>query len=174
MITTMLIALTLPAALVCAQDATATQPVNIYLFWGEGCPHCAKAKPFLEGLDANSDSINLQEYEVYYNANNKKMLQKIVDKLGINADGVPVTIIGDQAFVGYSETSNNQIEARINQCLASNCPDSVAEVIASNQVSNQSKNNTASLAAPLLISIAVILGGYYFYSRQANKKQKIK
>ena len=26
---------------------TSEPPVSIYLFWGEGCPHCAQAKPFL-------------------------------------------------------------------------------------------------------------------------------
>lgn len=154
-VATMLLTLILPAASARAQDATtAAQSVNIYLFWGEGCPHCAKAKPFLEGLDANSDAINLQEYEIYNNANNKKILQEIVAKLDINASGVPVIIIGDQAFVGYSEASSGQIEARVNQCLAEDCPDSVASIIDAN-----SSQDTIAETKKTNIYYALLFGG---------------
>jgi len=41
------------------------QPVYIYLFWGEGCPHCAKAKPFLESWPQNIQGY-FEEFEIYH------------------------------------------------------------------------------------------------------------
>ena len=48
-----------------AQAQNPTQhPVDIYFFWGDGCPHCAKAKPFLEGLVAANPQVILHSYEI--------------------------------------------------------------------------------------------------------------
>ena len=38
------------AAPVQAQSESPQNQVVLYFFWGDGCPHCAKAKPFLIGL----------------------------------------------------------------------------------------------------------------------------
>ncbi|KKT07630.1 MAG: putative membrane protein, partial [Candidatus Nomurabacteria bacterium GW2011_GWB1_43_19] len=46
----LVISIFLPAQNVLAQDLAA-DPINIYFFWGEGCPHCEKEKPFLETLE---------------------------------------------------------------------------------------------------------------------------
>lgn len=53
-----------------AQTPTPQQHVIIYLFWKEGCSHCAKAKPYFENLAADYPEIQLRTYEVYYDAEN--------------------------------------------------------------------------------------------------------
>ena len=53
-----------------AQTPVPVNPVYIYLFWGDGCPHCAKAKPYFENLAADYPEIQLRTYEVYYDAEN--------------------------------------------------------------------------------------------------------
>ena len=40
--------------------------INIYLFRGDGCPHCAKAEEFLEEYSDN-DNVEVYDYEVWYN-----------------------------------------------------------------------------------------------------------
>ncbi|MCB9117692.1 MAG: thioredoxin family protein, partial [Caldilineaceae bacterium] len=37
----------------------ASQPVTIYFFWGDGCPHCAAAKPFLAELSQRYPSVTI-------------------------------------------------------------------------------------------------------------------
>ena len=37
--------------------------VPIYLFWGEGCPHCAVAKPYLERLAEGDPRIEVTPFE---------------------------------------------------------------------------------------------------------------
>lgn len=123
-----------------ADTETSTKySTNIYLFWGDGCPHCAKAKPVLEAIDANSDSVNLYKYEVYYNAQNQKLLQSVADVLKIDASGVPVIVVGDEVFVGYSDTIKSDIENRVKECTANSCPDSVATITGSELTIDRSK-----------------------------------
>lgn len=42
-------------------------PVYIYLFWGEGCPHCAAAKPYFESLTRKYSHVIYRDYEIYQN-----------------------------------------------------------------------------------------------------------
>jgi glutaredoxin len=113
-----------------AAETTNSNGVNIYMFWGQGCPHCAKAKPFLENLDKSSDKINLHTYEVYYNTGNQKLYQEVGEKLKVDSSGVPLIVIGDEVFVGYSESHASGIKARAETCAEkASCPDSVASIV---------------------------------------------
>lgn len=106
-----------------------THPINIYMFWGEGCPHCAKAKPFLENLAAQSDDINYYNYEIYYSSKNQGYLKDVVRELDIDASGVPLIVVGNEAFVGFSSANSGDIEDKANQCLTDGCPDNVASIV---------------------------------------------
>lgn len=110
--------------------ARALAPLNIYLFWGDGCPHCAKEKAFLSEILPDYPDVKLNMYEIYHDQDNVALMQQASDLLSANASGVPFLIIGDQTFVGFAEgTTNKEIENRIKQCTASVCPDSVSAVV---------------------------------------------
>lgn len=102
--------------------------LNLYFFWGNGCPHCANEKPFLDKLENEfNDSIEIHRYEVWGDKNNLDLLVKIGKELNLDISGVPLTIIGNEAFVGYSEGyTSKQIEDRVAYCLENICIDSVA------------------------------------------------
>ncbi|TLN18595.1 hypothetical protein FDZ74_06895 [bacterium] len=91
----------------------AAQPVKLIMFWGDGCPHCAEAKPFLEGLKEKYPNLELDFYEVWYNDANLKMMQQMADQYGFKASGVPTIFIGDKHWVGFSEGIAAEIEATI-------------------------------------------------------------
>lgn len=106
-------------------------PVNAYLFYGEGCPHCAKEKQYLFHVLKN-DYPNLQiyEYEIYNSRDNSSLLQKTAEKLGVRVDGVPFLVIGDEHFVGYADNISPQIiEQRVSECSAEKCPDSISSIV---------------------------------------------
>ncbi|MGD8373633.1 MAG: glutaredoxin domain-containing protein [Candidatus Woesebacteria bacterium] len=135
--------LLVPQGVNAAEDTTSG--VNIYLFWGQGCPHCAKAKPFLEELDKNSDKIHLYTYEVYYNSQNQKLFQE-VGRMFNASSGVPLIVIGDRTFVGYSELSADDIKARAEACAESvTCSDSVASVVGAPSVSNSNPSTVGQV-----------------------------
>src|SRR4030042_4286068 len=49
--------------------------VGVYFFWGDGCPHCAQAKPFFEALARRNPRVVLRSYEVWYHKDYQEILQ---------------------------------------------------------------------------------------------------
>jgi glutaredoxin len=106
-------------------------PVNAYLFYGEGCPHCALEKQYLSGSLKNEfPDLRIFEYEIYRSKTNVELLLKVSEKLGVKVEGVPFLVIGDQHFIGFAESLSPQmIERRVKECSAGACTDSVAAIV---------------------------------------------
>lgn len=107
-------------------------PVNIYLFYGEGCPHCAKEKLFLNSLKVEyQNNIQIHQYEVYYSEENNNKLNKVAELLGVNVAGVPFLVIGDKAIIGFDSASitGKEIEMNVINCLQNGCPDKASEIL---------------------------------------------
>lgn len=81
--------------------------VKLYLFYSDSCPHCAHEKEFLVTID----NIKIKKYEV---SQYSKLYDKVVDKLNIDSNGVPLTIIGSDYVVGFSENTKTEIKEMIN------------------------------------------------------------
>lgn len=94
---------------------------TVYFFWGDGCPHCAKEKPFLEELDRKHEDLEVKMYEVYNSKENQVLYQNTAEKYGTSARGVPGTFIGNEHWVGYSKSIGNEMEDKIEQCLEDGC-----------------------------------------------------
>ena len=77
--------------------------VNIHLFYGETCPHCAKEEKFFDEYLKDKPNVKLYKYEVWSHPENVELLQKIQKQMGNSDSGVPFTIIGKKIIVGYSE-----------------------------------------------------------------------
>jgi len=112
------------------KETLATEKVEIYFFWGQGCPHCAKEKPFLEELKQKYPQLEIKEFEVYYSQENRELFQKIAQAYNTQPTGVPMTFIGQNFIVGFGskETTGTQIENLIQKCLQTSCP-SPAEIL---------------------------------------------
>ena len=79
--------------------------LNIYIFWGDGCPHCKHLAEFLgEKQSEIGDKISLYTFEVWKNKNNIAFLKSFGKFLGENPKGVPYIIIGNKTYSGFSET----------------------------------------------------------------------
>ena len=87
--------------------------ITLYLFYGDGCPHCAQEKIFLDSIKDSYDNLDIVMYEVWKNPENQKFLEQVKNKLGIQRSGVPVTIIGDTYMVGWSEA----LEGRVTRAI---------------------------------------------------------
>lgn len=122
-------------------ETHATSELNIYLFWGDGCPHCAKEKKYLTEILPNYPNVKLNTYEIYYSQSNVELMQKVAGSLGIEVSGVPLLVIGDKDYVGYAEgITDKQIKSRIDECLKNSCSDSVGSIV--NTGSTNSTTNT--------------------------------
>ncbi|HEY5973998.1 MAG TPA: hypothetical protein VIU41_04590 [Geobacteraceae bacterium] len=94
----MALVLLVPAATV----GTAQERVTLHYFWGEGCPHCAKAKPFVAILASRYPELQVKEYEVFNNQENLALLKRMSKELGQEVSGVPVIILAGELFSGFS------------------------------------------------------------------------
>ena len=63
--------------------------VKVYLFYGDGCPHCAK-------------------YEVWHNSLNKKILNTVASKFNDEQYGVPYIVVGDKRIIGWNDNKEKQ------------------------------------------------------------------
>ena len=77
--------------------------VNIHLFYGETCPHCAKEEKFFDEYLKDKPNVKLYKYEVWSHPENVELLKKIQKQMGNNESGVPFTVIGKKIIVGFSE-----------------------------------------------------------------------
>ncbi len=102
----------------------AAESTVIYFFWGDGCPHCAHEKPFLEEMEAKYPDLEVKSFETWKNKENAELLQKMAAAYGIQARGVPATFIGNfDPIVGYADYMAADIENKIASCLESGCID---------------------------------------------------
>ncbi len=128
----LLAALAFSASTAAAQEETpaaGNQPVRIYMFWGDTCPVCAQAKPFIESLVEKYDGVEFMSYEIYTNVPNRAVFEKMAAKFGFEPQAVPTFFIGDYHIVGYNEEVGRQIEQLVQNCLANGCPDAGSGVV---------------------------------------------
>jgi len=123
-------ALAIPAAApAAAPAANDTSGVTIYFFWGDGCPHCAALRPFLEQL-AERPGVDLAAYEVWYDDTSRELFRRVADAHDVEPDGVPAVFVAGGAWIGDSAAYRQAIEALVEKCAAGGCPDVAAEVLA--------------------------------------------
>ncbi len=104
-----------------AQEGTWTR---VYMFWGDGCPHCAKAKPFLEGLATKYPGVDLRFYEIYYIEENRDLFVEMAAAHGFEPRSVPTIFIGERYWQGFSEeVTAPEIEAVVEKCVREGCVD---------------------------------------------------
>ena len=95
--------------------------VNIYFFWGKGCPHCAKEFEFFESIkETYGNYYNLYTFETWYNDENKKLVYTFAENMGDKLTGVPYTIIGNKSFSGFDEKYKNDFVIAIENQYNSN------------------------------------------------------
>ena len=77
--------------------------VNIYFFWGNGCPHCAEEFEFFKNIEPGyGDKYNLYTFETWYNDENSELAKVFAEKMGDELRGVLYTVIGEESFVGFA------------------------------------------------------------------------
>jgi thiol-disulfide isomerase/thioredoxin len=130
------------------------EKLPVYFFWGDGCPHCAAEKPFLEQLKQDYD-IEVIDFEIYKNRDNLNLMKKVGAEMNFDISGVPLTIIGDKAFSGFrEELTGAMIEQQIEYCLANDCPDQTGQVISSSaEVKPKEQSEPKNVSAGQMISV---------------------
>ncbi len=98
-------------------------PFAVYLFWGEGCPHCEQEKQFLAELKKELPLMEVRDFEVWHDKQNADFFSRMLSSQGMRLTGVPVTFVDDRAFTGFSALSKPAIEDAIRKCRDVPCTD---------------------------------------------------
>lgn len=100
---------------------SSTGQITIYFFHGAECPHCAEETEYLNELQAEyKDQIRIVKYEVWHDANNEALCNKVKEYFNSPAKGVPFTVVGERYFSGYNSYVGEDIKTAIDYYLNDN------------------------------------------------------
>lgn len=88
--------------------------VFVYLFRGEGCPHCIEAEEWFKTIENKYGSkFQLVSYETWNNSDNAKLLEKVARVRGEDVGGVPYIVVGNQSWTGFTSDYSDDIIKKI-------------------------------------------------------------
>ena len=117
--------------------------VNMYLFYGDGCPHCAEEEKFFESYLENAEDVSLIKFEVWHSKENQELLSKVQSAINNHSNGVPYLIIGNKPIVGYYEgITDEQIKNTVEKTKKNKkIVDLVQKVIDNEEITDLDKVN---------------------------------
>lgn len=112
-------------------QASDDKKIDLYFFYGDGCPHCAKEEIFLDKLEKEKNNLDIHRYEVWHNKENADMLARIAKSINLKVSGVPILFVGTENVVGYGsdESTGKDILKTIKYYEDYGCTDIIAPII---------------------------------------------
>ncbi len=97
--------------------------LEINLFYSAVCPHCITEREYLKTLKTKYPEIQINEYEVFYNSDNQKLLQDFYQKYNVKSSErgyVPANFISEKYFIGFNQQIENEIGNYLGQYFGEN------------------------------------------------------
>ena len=145
------------------EETTATNSeVKIYLFRGEGCPHCADAEKWFASIEEEYGSMfNVVDYETWYDEENKELMDKVAEARGEEASGVPYIIIGNKSWNGFTESYEEEMLAEIKAEYEKPVKDRYDIMKLIGNVKKEKGSNDVLSLVIILIAVTGIVFGVY-------------
>ena len=96
-----------------AATSAATDKIELLLFWGDGCPYCEAEQEWLAQAAEDYPRLVVRDYEVWYDEDNQALLLQVANDLGFEVQGVPVTVIGERFWIGWSDPIRTEVAAEL-------------------------------------------------------------
>ena len=149
--------------------------VNLYLFRGEGCPHCAEAEEWFDSIKGKyGDYFKVVDYEVWNDEDNAKLMKKVAKLRNEDVSGVPYIIIGDKSWNGFDESYEDEMIKQIKSVYSQDVSKRYDIMNYVNDSSSNSKTKKSSSSDVLaLIIILIVAGGAgygIYYARKSTSK----
>ncbi|MBD3307790.1 hypothetical protein GF339_15270 [candidate division KSB3 bacterium] len=130
LVVTMMLIPAMMLTLTVALQATAVDHPILYLFWGDGCPHCEEEKEFLTILQKDYPEFEMRWFEVWDHPEFAKVADALRKTYDIKTASVPMTFLGEWAHVGFRsfDSTGAQIAEQVEACLQHGCPDALDRI----------------------------------------------
>jgi len=112
------------------KPAMASNHPLLYLFWGDGCPHCEKEREFLKRLQIKYPELEMRWFETWEHPKMNELADAMRKVYGLKNTSVPMTFIGNWGLTGFlgEEETGTQIEEQIVACIQDGCFDPIAKL----------------------------------------------
>lgn len=137
--------------------------VHVYLFRGEGCPHCQEAEEWFDSIqDEYGELFEVIDYETWYDSENAELMQKVADARKEEAEGVPYIIVGAKSWNGFTDSYKDEIISEIKAEHDTPVEDryDVIQLVETGSTTPVEEKSSSDVLAVLLILI--IVGGTCF------------
>lgn len=112
--------------------------VDLYLFHSSSCPHCKEEKEYLKQLEKDYDYLDVHYYEVH---DNMLVTSKVKEGLNIKENYVPITIVGSDYIVGFSDVTRSEIKSLIEKYHNNKGCDAVSKILEDKKIDDCIKQN---------------------------------
>lgn len=99
------------------RTATDQPRIQLYFFWTQTCPHCRKARPFIEALPADYPWLDLRSYNLNRDMAGGLHYSRMAKALGESAQAVPAFLFCGKIFTGFDpDTTNRLLRQQLEEC----------------------------------------------------------
>jgi len=115
--------------LVMVKNGQGSNSKKIHIFYAQEDKRSTKAKEYLYEYVKGKENIEVIEYEVWNNDENKKMLLSFIETAGIDSPALPMIVVGNKGMIGYlsDSVSGKNLEKVIESCTG-NCDLGLEEI----------------------------------------------
>jgi glutaredoxin len=85
------------------RDASGAPVVHLHFFTSRTCPHCARAKAFLEDFTVQAPWLRVHEYELTGSAPHRELYVRMAERVGGEARYVPAFFFCETLRVGFAD-----------------------------------------------------------------------
>ena len=91
----------------------------VYMFYGEGCPHCQNAEEYISSIENNYDT-NITRLNIVENAQLVNSLYEIYNVPADERGKVPILFVGEDYYLGDTSIIDN-IDNALQECQNDSC-----------------------------------------------------
>ena len=157
------------AVLFIAPTHANAETVNVYFFRSSSCPHCQAAQEFFSELQEDEEYKDLfvvKDFEVS-SKKNSNLMSKATEIMGDTASGVPYIVIGEESFMGYSSSSDENIKNAIKETYEN---EEFVDPLATLMADFETGSDDGLIIVGILVGVAVVVGVGIFFARKDTDK----
>ncbi len=99
-------------------DENGAHQVTLYFFWTQTCPHCQRARPYVESLPDELPWLELRSYDLTANPGSGREYVRLAQSIGEHARSVPAFLFCGRLITGYDDPQGvgAELERQLQSC----------------------------------------------------------